>query len=90
MIIEVKKDVFWDTEAQVQSDAAREWLNTDIYPQTDNTTPTLDEFKRPVLWVIPTDTCTVNIHRIYTTQSSSWAMDRDTIVVTANTKNNGN
>lgn len=96
-MIEVKENVFWDETAQRQSDEAMQWLREDIMPrmacsrtETDLVQPVYDAYNRPVEWIIPTDTCSIDIHRIYTTQSPSWAMDRDTIVVTANTQNNGN
>ena len=96
-MIEVKENVLWDETAQRQSDEAMQWLHEDIMPlmacsrtETDLVQPVYDVYNRPVEWIIATDTCDVQILRIYTTQSSSWAMDRDTIVVTANTQNNGN
>lgn len=58
--------------------------------ETDLVQPVYDAYNRPVEWLIATDTCDVQILRIYTTESSSWAMDRDDVVVTPKLDNNGN
>lgn len=96
-MIEVKENVFWDETAQRQSDEAMQWLREDIMPrmacsrtETDLVQPVYDAYNRPVEWLIATDTCDVQILRIYTTESSSWAMDRDDVVVTPKLDNNGN
>ena len=93
MKINVMEGVQWDTETQVQSSEAMDWLRSEVFPRMgvkvgefDKTEPTFDAHGRPVEWVIDMVTCIVTILREYVKpNSSSWAMKKDIITVT--TKN---
>ena len=92
MLIEVKKGVFWDTEAQTQSQEAYAWMreqNLDRMAMSATSdknmiAPEVDLNKRPIKWVIEHETCIVEIVREYVQPiGPSWAMKRDRIVVTS-------
>ena len=93
-MIEVKENVFWDETAQRQSDEAIQWLHEDVIPrmacsrtETDRVQPMCDAQGRPYEWCITMPTCLVTITREYVRpNSTSWAMKKDTITVTAKTK----
>ena len=92
MKIEVKKGVYWDTEATTQSDKAYAWMREQnlarmaMAPTTDGNmvAPELDVNKRPIKWVIEHETCIVEIVREYVQPiGPSWAMKKDHITVTS-------
>ena len=92
MKIEVKKGVYWDTEATTQSDKAYAWMREQnlarmsMAPTSDSNmvAPELDLNRRPIKWVIEHETCIVEIVREYVQPiGPSWAMKRDRIVVTS-------
>ena len=92
MKIEVKKGVYWDTEATTQSDKAYAWMREQnlarmaMSATSDKNmiAPELDLNKRPIKWVIEHETCIVEIVREYVQPiGPSWAMKRDRIVVTS-------
>lgn len=92
MKIEVKKGVYWDTEATTQSDKAYAWMREQnlariaMAPTSDSNmvAPELDLNRRPIKWVIEHETCIVEIVREYVQPiGPSWAMKKDHITVTS-------
>lgn len=92
MKIEVKKSVYWDTEATTQSDKAYAWMREQnlarmaMAPTSDSNmvAPELDLNRRPIKWVIEHETCIVEIVREYVQPiGPSWAMKKDHIIVTS-------
>ena len=92
MKIEVKKSVYWDTEATTQSDKAYAWMReqnlarmaTSATSDKNMIAPELDSNKRPIKWIIEHETCIVEIVREYVQPiGPSWAMKRDRIIVTS-------
>lgn len=88
-MIEVKEGVYWDEEAQRQSEEAMQWMKDEVLPKLaanksdgENIQPTYDRFGRPVEWIVVTDRCTVVIRREYVNpQSPSWGMKKDIVTV---------
>lgn len=80
MKIEVKENIFWDTEASVQSNDAIDWYNSEIYNDKMNkVTPEKDSLGRPSKWTIDEDTFTVMIERVY--RNKTWAKDKDIVTI---------
>ena len=71
MIIQVTPDVFWDTEATEQTEAAIEWLQTEVRPNLSE--PTIDAFNRPLERTFSNDVVTVTEKQLYITESYDWA-----------------
>ena len=91
MQIELNKGIFWDTESQIQSQEAYEWMREQNFARmamgrtTDSSmiVPELDINKRPIKWVIEHNTCIVEIVREYVQPiGPSWAMKKDHVTVT--------
>lgn len=88
-MIEVKEGVYWDEEAQRQSEEAMQWLKEEVLPKLaanksdgEHIQPTYDRYGRPVEWIVVTDRCTVVIRREYVNpQSPSWGMKKDIVTV---------
>ena len=82
MKIEVKGNVFYDDELEVQSDELNQWLNDEVFPLLAETSPVIDEFMRPYRWFVDMGTCKVTMEREYVEQSTSWAMKTEKINIT--------
>ncbi|MCQ2359939.1 MAG: hypothetical protein MJ009_00460 [Paludibacteraceae bacterium] len=91
-MIEVKKGVFYDKDAQHQSEEFNAWLHDEVYAQmatnksqTEMVQPTYDKFGRPSEWVIDKSSCVVRVEREYVNPKlANWAMKKDVIEI--NTK----
>lgn len=80
MKIEVKENVFWDTEASIQSNDAIDWYNSEIYNNKMNKViPEKDNLGRPIKWTIDEDTFIVVIERVY--RNRTWAKDKDIVTI---------
>ena len=92
MIIEVKTNVYWDTESQTQSTEALEWFSNNVRVKmgmlpsdTSKVQPTYDQWHRPVEWVFNFNGFSVNIIRHYCAlEEPTWALDYDEIIFTTN------
>ena len=84
MKIEVKENVFYDDELEVQSDELNQWLNDEALPKRADSTPEEDVYARPCRWVINMTTCFVVITREYIHQNYSWAMKDEKVIITSN------
>lgn len=90
MLIELSKDVFWDTESEIQTEECNEWIREHVYQYlgmnpndkgSDVLQPEYDEYKRPYKWVTGADDWELTVIRIYIEDSASWAMKKDKINV---------
>lgn len=81
MIIEIKKNIVWDTEVQRQTDETVKWFHETVLPLVEICTPEFDEFKRPYMWVVNVDGVVITIKRDYIHKSYSWAMNSDIITI---------
>lgn len=94
MKITVTDGVEWDTTQNQQSDAAMNWLRENVITRMgtkvgefDKTEPEFDAHNRPYEWCITMPTCLVTITREYVKpNSSSWALRKDTVIVTPKTE----
>lgn len=90
-MIEVKKGVFYDKDAQHQSDEFNVWLHEEVLAkmassksQTDMVQPTYDQYGRPIEWIFDKGTCIVRVERVYVyPQLANWAMKKDIIEINA-------
>lgn len=80
MQIEVIPGVFWDTEKTQQSEAAIEWLQTEVRPNLS--IPSLDEFKRPYERNYENDKVILIERQMYLHENSDWARRGVEIIVT--------
>lgn len=90
MEIKITDGVSWQTEPGAQqSEAAREWLRTEIYGrlamntgEMDRVIPTVDRWGRPLEWVVEGVTWRATVRREYVdAQRPTWARKRDTVTV---------
>lgn len=94
MLITLIDGVQWNTESSQQSEEAMQWLREEVMPRMgtqigefDKTEPSFDAYMRPINWEVRMPTCIVTITREYVRpNSSSWAMKKDSIVVTPKTE----
>jgi len=71
MIIQVTPDVYWDTEATEQTEAAIEWLQTEVRPNLSE--PSIDAFNRPLERNFSIEVVTVTERQLYITEGYDWA-----------------
>jgi hypothetical protein len=81
MQIKIKEGVVWDTESTKQSEATIEWYRANVQPIIDEAHPQNDKYGRPVKWQVEVDGVVVIKTRIYTSESNSWAMEKDVITL---------
>ena len=81
MQIKIKEGVVWDTESSKQSEAAIEWYRTNVQPVIEEANPQNDKYGRPAIWQVEVDGVVVIKTRIYTSESNSWAMEKDEITL---------
>lgn len=71
MKIEVTPGIYWDSEAESQSEEAIEWLQETVRPGLSDAT--LDNHQRPDERTWENDTIKVVEQQLYITDSPSWA-----------------
>lgn len=86
MKIEVTPGIYWDSEAESQSEEAIEWLQSVVRPNLSETT--LDAFNRPFERTYSNDVVTVIERQIYINECYEWARSGVHFTVTTNTTSN--
>lgn len=91
--VEVKPGIIWDNESVIQSEEATKWIQEEVHPRmamnrrevgNGLVQPVYDDYRRPVLWVIDCENCTVTIEREYVdANSATWSLKKNTITVNA-------
>ncbi len=81
MLIEIKDNIVWNTDSNKQSEEAIQWLQNDVLPLLNESTPLYDTFKRPYSWVVIVDNVQIEKRRNYINESTSWAMASEQIIV---------
>ena len=84
MKIEVKQDVFWDTETKIQSEEAITWMQEEVRPNLS--LPTLDAHQRPNERTFENTTVKVIEKQIYIAESNDWARKGVEYLVTLKTE----
>lgn len=90
MIIELSKNIYWNTDSTKQEAETSEWISTNILSKlgVSNSregliSPEFDKFSRPYKWIYRTEDYTIEVIREYI-HPLKWAKKCDNIKVYTN------